>query len=420
MPFSRAPDAMAQPAMFGLAILATSSIAALAAGYAVHRVFYGNAWNWLAAVAGGLLWGALVFAIDRTMLNLDKSGPPWKVALQVILRLALGIAVGMSIAQPLFLRVSRSPIDMGIYTASRSEIASEADQNAQQQGLPAKAQNYNSAAEESRSAQQALDAGPGATPDYAAAVRARDGAQERYRAVLSRNGSNLVRAKQQLAALPEQRRAGSAVAAEIELLRAEIREAAQTLAQTDSDLKRADAAWREATTDRATRAKKDLDFTQNEVATATQAVESENTVSREQVNRLTQPDLATEFTRARQIMADNKNPSSAALRSLSRMLEALFMLLESIIVTIKMLAPESAMDRAVKAIESEEQEKLFLEANARIVRVQMAIEKASDLYALAIAQWHTQRLQELQAVPSSPTALSALREECDEMIEAAA
>jgi hypothetical protein len=417
----RAPNAMAQPAIFGLAIITTSTIAGSMAAYAIKRVFYGSPGSWAVAAVAGLVWASLVFAIDRSMLTIDKSAAWWRIALQVAARLALGVAIGFSISRPLFLRVARSPIDLGIREASRKSISLEAEENARSEGLPDRTQRFNSAQEEANSARTALEAGPGSSPDYAGAVRTRDAAQAHYHVVLSRNGVELENALRRLSNVADQNRADSPIVAQIQRLRAEIRDAAQSAARATSDVERAEAAWREETNGRLTTALRDLDEARRAVGTTSSKVELENEASRTELNRLTRPDLATENARADQIMDDPKNPYCASLRRLSAGLDAIFIFMESLILTIKILAPESAMDRAVKAVESEEQEKLYLEANARIMRRQMAVEATNDLYAKALEKWHTERLQLLQMNgPISARVLGEIREECADVVEAAA
>jgi hypothetical protein len=417
----RAPDAMAQPAIFGLAILVTSSVAAITAAYAINRVFYGDKLSWLAAIVAGLLWGTLVFCIDRSMLNIDKSDPAWKVALLVSLRLAMATAVGIAISQPIYLRVARFPIDLGIHQAAREQLASETTQNAAQLGLPGKIQSYNSAEEESKSARVALDAGPSQSPDYADKVRVRDAARVRYQEVVERVRPILLQRQRQLAAIPESAQPASSLSEDVERMRIEIRDASQNLARANEELERAESAWRKQANDRLIAAQQDLVETRRAAAEANTSAERENAISRDAILSLNQPDLATEYTRSDQIIEDSKNPYSRSLARLAWMLHALFVLLESLIVTMKMLTPESGMDKAVKAVETEEQERLFIEANARISRQQMAVEATSDVYAKALAKWHVEQLEILkQGGPTTTPALLALRRECAQVVEAAA
>jgi hypothetical protein len=418
---ARAPNAMAQPAIFGLAILCTSSVAFLAAAYAIYRVFYGDNLAWLASIVSGLLWGGLVFSIDRSMLNIDKSGPPWKVAALVGLRLAMAVAVGISISQPVFLRIARSPIDLGIHLAAREQFANEAAENAAQEGLPEKVQSYSAAEEEAKSAQSDLDSGPGQSHDYSEKVNIRDAAEARYHNLLERIGPTLQLRQRQLAALPNKEQATSPLFEEVQRMRIEIRNASQALARANADVERAEAAWRLQATDRLTGARQELEETRRTAVDTNKKVEHENSTSRSEIMAFNQPDLATEFTRAEQIMHDAKNPYSRSLTRLSWMLHSLFVLLEALIVSMKMLTPESGMDKAVKAVETEEQERLFLEANARIKRLQLAEEATTEVYEKAVAKWRKEQLAILdQPNPTTTPALLALRKECVELEEAAA
>jgi hypothetical protein len=211
------------------------------------------------------------------------------------------------------------------------------------------------------------------------------------------------------------------VSEEVERMRIEIRDASQNLARANEELERAESAWRKQANDRLIAAQQDLVETRRAAADANTSAERENAISRNAILSLSQPDLATEYTRSNQIMEDSKNPYSRSLARLAWMLHALFVLLESLIVTMKMLTPESGMDKAVKAVEAEEQERLFIEANARISRQQMAVEATSDVYAKALAKWHVEQLEILkQGGPTTTPALLALRRECAQVVEAAA
>jgi hypothetical protein len=204
-------------------------------------------------------------------------------------------------------------------------------------------------------------------------------------------------------------------------MKAEIRSAWQALARASDDVQRAEVAWQNQANDRLKEARQNLEETRKVADEATKKVERENTTSRSEVLALSQPDLATEYTRAEQIMHDATNPYSRSLTRLSWMLHSLFILLETLIVSMKMLTPESGMDKAVEAVQTEEQERLFIEANARIIRRQIAEEAASEVYMKAVAKWKKEQLEILdQPDPTSRPTLLALRKECAQVVEAAA
>ena len=417
----RAPNAMGQPVIFAVLLIGTSTIAGSMATYAIRRIFYENPWSWLIAIAGGLVWACVVFAIDRSMLNLDKRAPLRKLVVQVAARLVLAVAVGLSISKPTFLRVARSPIDLGIRVASRAEIDSEARDNARIEKLPEREQNYSTAQEQEKSAREALAVGPGSSPNYVSAVHARDAEQERNRRILNRYGPEIEQAQQQLAAMPEEARAESPLAKRIQRLQLLIQEVAASLKRANSAVAEAEIEWRRNASDALTSATQYLGQAKQASETADAKVERENDNSRAEVNRLTKPDLATEYTRAGQIIADPSNPYSSSLRAIRMLFDALFVMLEMLIVSIKVLSPESEMDRAVKTLEAEEQEAMRIESEARIKRLEKAAETTRELMDEVFDLWKEQKLEEMRETePFSTSVLMELLEECEELVDRAA
>lgn len=418
----RAPKAMGMPMIFGLAILCTSTVATFAAAYGIHRVFYGNSLlAWPAALVAGILWGVIVFCIDRSMINLDKSGPLWKIALLVAARVVLAVAVGMSIAVPIFLRIARNQIDLGIYEAARGQFASEATQNADREGLPEKARSFNDAEEEAKNARSALGAGPSQLPEYVAKLRYYEQAEAHYRSVLERTGPALRARQKQLVALPKAAQNAGPLYEEVQSLKAEIRSAAQAATRANEDVKRVQAIWQQQASERLTSARQNLDVTRRAADDTTNRVVKENAIADSAIMALNQPDLATEYARADQIMRDPKNPYSHSLSSICWRLHTLFIGLEVLLVSLKLLTPESNMDQAIRAVEAEEQESLAFRTNANISRWQAATEAASEVCNKAIAKWRKEHLEILELpAPLTAEAFKEVREECERMKEAAA
>lgn len=92
----------------GLAVLFTGLLAALSGGYALYTAFDQPG----LAAAFGLLWGALIFNIDRLVVaSMKKDGPPARQWLQALPRFLLSILLSVVIAKPLELRVFKPEID---------------------------------------------------------------------------------------------------------------------------------------------------------------------------------------------------------------------------------------------------------------------------------------------------------------------
>jgi hypothetical protein len=416
----RAPNAMVGPAMFGLVLLCTTTTSGLMAAYALSRVFYGSPFAPIIALIGGAIWWTLVYGVDRLMLNMGNSGPQWKKLLKAGARVAVATLFGLSISIPLFLRIERNSIDLALYRINRASIAQEAAENAQRAGLPDSQEGYGLAVSGARKAEDALAAGPGASPDYVAATRSREAAESALHSIEDRDDVELQNAETRLITLPAGARASSPLEIEIQQLRTQIREARQQLARTTAAVDRAEAEWRRSANNRIEETRKDASEARQSLIAAAEVAGRNDAISAREIARLSTPNLATEFDTAEKVMADPKNPESASMKTLSRILHSLFIGIELLIVTLKLTTPETAMDRVVAAVEEEEREQITLQANAMILRVQAATDAVSDLYQHGVQQWHAQRLQQVQqSGPLATNDLQELKQECAAAILAA-
>lgn len=92
----------------GATVFFTALMAFIAAGYALYTVF-DNIWT---AVAFGLVWGLLIFNLDRYIVStLKKSGNRWREILQAIPRLLLALIIAVVISKPLELKIFEKEID---------------------------------------------------------------------------------------------------------------------------------------------------------------------------------------------------------------------------------------------------------------------------------------------------------------------
>lgn len=416
----RAPHARIIPATFGLVLLMATLISALTMGYALLRIFYGEPYAWVIAATGGLLWWPLVFGIDRLMLNGGTSGPIWACALKMAVRVAVATLVGFSISTPIFLKFERNNIDLALYQANRAAIAKEVEENAHLAGLPDARSTYALAASEARKAEDILAAGPGSSPEYRAAVRERDAAEDAERTIEARNLFAIANAEARLKTLPSESPTSITELARIQQLRAQVRQARQDVARANGDLARVESVWRSTVNQRLQETRKDAAETRKAFRAATDRTDHADAVSIDEINRLSTPNLATEWATAEKIMNDPRNPEAAAMRKAAFGIHSLFILIELLIVTIKLTMSESAMDRVVAACEEEERERNTLQANARILRMQASAEAAIDVYQQAVQRWHDQcRLQVQQHGAISTVDLQSLKEECAGAITAA-
>lgn len=104
----RCPTEAEKYAGIGATVFFTGVFAALSAGYALYTVF-DNAWI---AAFFGLLWGAMIFNLDRyivgSMVKKDKFWPEFKLVLP---RLALAILLALVISKPLELKIFEKEIN---------------------------------------------------------------------------------------------------------------------------------------------------------------------------------------------------------------------------------------------------------------------------------------------------------------------
>jgi len=92
----------------GATILFTGIFAALAGGYALYTVFDST----FPAVVFGLLWGAMIFNLDRYIVSsMKKEGNFWKEFRTAIPRLILAILLAFVISKPLELKMFESEIN---------------------------------------------------------------------------------------------------------------------------------------------------------------------------------------------------------------------------------------------------------------------------------------------------------------------
>jgi hypothetical protein len=104
----------------GGVLLATFALAALSSGYAFYTIFQHLGW----AIAFALLWGAIIFNLDRFMVSTIRkygmsTSSQWKVAFP---RIVLAIFIGVTIARPLELKLFEKEINVEIESHVQEQI----------------------------------------------------------------------------------------------------------------------------------------------------------------------------------------------------------------------------------------------------------------------------------------------------------
>jgi phage host-nuclease inhibitor protein Gam len=91
----------------GATVFFTGVFAAIAASYAMYTVFD----NYLTAIAFGIVWGLMIFNLDRFIVSsMRKNGKVKKEFLMSIPRIVLAILISLVIAKPLELKIFEKEI----------------------------------------------------------------------------------------------------------------------------------------------------------------------------------------------------------------------------------------------------------------------------------------------------------------------
>lgn len=94
-------------------VLFTAVFATLSAGYAMYTVF-DNIW---ASVGFGILWGLMIFNLDRYIVSsIKKIGTWWNQVLMTIPRLVLATFLGIIISKPLELKIFEKEVNKQLNT----------------------------------------------------------------------------------------------------------------------------------------------------------------------------------------------------------------------------------------------------------------------------------------------------------------
>lgn len=104
----KSPTEINKHAGIGGVILFTAILASLSSGYALYSVFD----NYWAAIGFGLLWGLMIFNLDRFIVaSMRKSGNFLRQFFTATPRIVLAALLGIVIAKPLELRIFEKEID---------------------------------------------------------------------------------------------------------------------------------------------------------------------------------------------------------------------------------------------------------------------------------------------------------------------
>jgi len=120
----RAPTDSSKYAGIGATIFFTGVFAAIAGGFALHTVFK----SVLVAVPFGILWGLMIFNLDRyIVMSIKKTGHIWREIGMATPRILLAVLIAFVIAKPLELKLFESEIKAELVLMEQSKIKQQED-----------------------------------------------------------------------------------------------------------------------------------------------------------------------------------------------------------------------------------------------------------------------------------------------------
>lgn len=113
----------------GATVFFTAVMAFFASSYALFTVFD----NYYTAIFFGLVWGLLIFNLDRFIVStIKKQDNKWKEFLQATPRLLLAIIIAVVISKPLELKIFEKEINQVLLTEKNAKTLENKQQIAQQ------------------------------------------------------------------------------------------------------------------------------------------------------------------------------------------------------------------------------------------------------------------------------------------------
>ncbi len=108
----------------GATVFFTGVLAFFSAGYALHTVFD----NYLMAIAFGLVWGLMIFNLDRyIVMSMKSNGKWWRDAFVAAPRLVLAVLLALVISKPLELKIFEKEIKAELVTMEQEVFKKQED-----------------------------------------------------------------------------------------------------------------------------------------------------------------------------------------------------------------------------------------------------------------------------------------------------
>ena len=127
---SKYPELKHKYVGIGATVFFTGLFAALSGGYAMYFVFSGSEGTIWKALLFGLLWGLVIFNIDRYLVStIQKNGSVWLQLALASPRLILAVLIGLVVARPLELKLFEKEINERLRTTIQNRHQAELVRN---------------------------------------------------------------------------------------------------------------------------------------------------------------------------------------------------------------------------------------------------------------------------------------------------
>ena len=421
---NKVPAGRGQAATLGLIMILIAIISAFTSGYALSRVFLGESYVVVVAVAGGLIWAALVFSIDRLMiLSLDKFGSTRKLVTQLVLRVPLALVIAAVMSTPFILRLSENVTDAELLKERRDTVEREFAANSKEAGLGEQQATVSKLEAARQMHEQSLMAEPSSF-EYKEAKTAAELAHANYQSVQRVNAQRVARATSQIDRINQGAggnlgtNEASRVAAlqrSIQSLQTETAAAKHAAEAADSRLTDATRAWRTQETEDLEQTKKDLTAATT-VATHTETeVTARNQDSEKGAGPLFRSTLINQYRTYRRITSNTSHPDYAAMKTFEYGMHLLFLILELTPLAMKALSRKGPLDDATAAAEQLDSDRINGDANNIMARRQSLAAAKRAVEDAAIENWKNSQIAKLQLVKFQSADLSKLNEELEEI-----
>jgi hypothetical protein len=390
----RVPESLGQPVTLGLLLLLTPSLSGITMGFAVLRIFGGGVFGWPAAIGGGLLWTGIIFCIERSLLlGMDKTKDKKHQWFQVAIRAPLALAIGITVSQPLLLRISQTVLDKQLYDMKEKDLDSKMERNSHNAHLPETTREAE-VLKQAQVAQRQRAQGEPDSQEYLDAKKTESLAQKNYDGALRTYNPRITRLQTEMEEIGRSRRGDDSQPDHSEELRQlvaryqrEIFHASAELGTARRNVDTATRAWKESEEQQLKDIGKRLTQARDDRDAARTTTNKNNQVDETNMNSLMAFNLVNEYTTLKQIENDPTNPKSKTMAHFEWELALLFFTLELTPVSIKAFGRRTPVDDATIAAETADEERALNATNLAIAGIQKATEVAREVEDLALEMW---------------------------------